>query len=140
MKTVLLISAALASASTFAHIEPGSWAGQTPAGAPCGFEAFEQTFENNLRHPLNERIRIRVNGDEFLIRHPYHVDAAKGLVTFDHDHFEGLTPMKGGSRAVVITMSHSESSEGPTAIRWIHHDWQAKKSATTQCSNLRHLK
>jgi hypothetical protein len=140
MKSMITFIVSLISISSFAHIEPGTWTGKTSAGAECSFEAFEQTFEQDLHHPLNERIRVRANGDELMIRHPFGIDGEKGLVTFDHDHFEGLLPTKTGSKAIIIDMAHSEEFEGPTAFRWIDHDWKAKTSTLTVCSGLLHKK
>jgi len=135
----LSIFASLASVTAFAHIEPGVWKGVNPDGKECTLEVFEQTFESNLRHPLNERIRVRVNGDEFQIYHPRAIDETKGVVTFNHDYFEGVLANSEGSNALVINMLHSDDFEGPTAFRWIRDNWKTHQGAMLTCERLKHV-
>jgi len=133
-----LTTLALSTTSAFAHIEPGLWKGVMSDGKECALEVFEQTFENDLRHPLNERIRVRLNGVEFKIYHPRSIQLEKGLVTFNHDFFEAILPTATGSDALVIDMAHTEEFEGPTGYRFISHNWKTKSSVTVTCSSLRH--
>lgn len=143
MKTLTLIialtSVALSTPSALAHIEPGIWKGVASDGTECALEVFEQTFENGMRHPLNERIRVRLYGDEFMIYHPRAIDLATGAVTFNHDLFEGILATSTGSNALVIDMAHTEEFEGPTGYRWIRDNWKTKSSVTVTCRSLRHL-
>jgi hypothetical protein len=125
--------------SAFAHIEPGLWSGLTPEGQECRMEVFEQTFEQGLAHPLNERIRVRVNGDEFRIYHPRAIDRTKGRVSFNHDYFEGILATQTGSNAIVVTMEHSDQFEGPTQFIALRDNWKTGKGIKMTCTNLRHV-
>lgn len=141
-KSVLIALAVLTSftaLSAFAHIEPGIWKGVNPDGKECVLEVFEQTFESDVRHPLNERIRVRVNGDEFQIYHPRAIDATKGLVSFNHDFFEGVLATSVGSNAIVITMVHSDEFEGPSSFRWMRDNWKTGDGAMLTCEKLKHI-
>lgn len=130
--------ALIVASSALAHIEPGVWTGVSLAGKECVLEVYEQSFDRDVRHPLNERIRVRVNGDEFKIYHPRTVDVKKGLVSMNHDRFEGILATAMGSNALVIDMMHSKEFEGPTGYKWIEDNWKTNKSGTITCLKLRH--
>ncbi len=67
MKSVLLIAAVLLGITANAHIEPGTWVGATIKGEECSMLVGDAFFENNMGHPLNERIRITVGADAFVL-------------------------------------------------------------------------
>lgn len=129
---------AFAALSASAHIEPGVWVGKSASGKECALEVFEQTFDRDVHHPLNERIRVRVNGDEFRIYHPREIDLRKNVVKFNHDRFESVLPTGVGSNALVIDMLHAKDFEGPTGFRWIEDNWKTKASRSLTCLGLKH--
>lgn len=139
MKTFTLSSliALFATAPAFAHIEPGVWTGVSLAGKECILEVYEQSFERDVRHPLNERIRVRTNGDEFKIYHPRTIDPKKGLVSMNHDRFEGILSTPTGSNALVVEMMDTKEYEGPTSYKWIEDNWKTNQSGTITCLQLR---
>ena len=130
----------IAATPAFAHIEPGTWTGKSAAGQECSMVVYEQTFERDMHHPLNERIRVKIGAEEFKIYHPRSIDTSKNVVNFNHDLFEGVSPTTTGSNALVIEMVHTEEFEGPSGYRWIEHNWKTKSSRAITCLNLKHVR
>lgn len=134
MKLFALISLFAISAS--AHVEPGVYNGRTETGAACSMLAEETYFEGGVAHPLNERVKIRVGSDLFVVRHPAAIDSQQATVTFNHDSFEGLVATPQGGRALIVAMSHDAGREGPTGYRLIDHQWRTNTRAALNCQNL----
>lgn len=135
MKNVLAaFTLALVSFSASAHIEPGDYNGTDSSGAACSLKAIEQFFEKDLHHPLAERIRVSVGGQEFLVRHPETIVRETSEVKFNHDVFEGVVPNEKGALALVIDMDHQAG--GPKGYQLITHDWVAKTMSSVNCSGL----
>ena len=128
----------LVSFSAQAHVEPGKHVGQTADGKPCSMEAGITYFENNAHHPLNERIKIVVDGTEFTVGHPPVVDAENAIAYFNHDLFQGIVPTSTGAKALVVDMIHSEEKEGPVRFTLIENFWKAGKKTSVVCENLTH--
>ncbi len=136
MKSAAITLILLASQIAMAHVEPGKYLGKTPDGQECSMLAKETYFENNARHPLNERIKITVNGSEFTVAHPPIIDAAKAIAFFNHDAFHGVLPTEGGARALVITMTHDQGKEGPVSFTLIENQWRERKKESLVCRDL----
>ena len=130
--------ALVATLPALARIEPGIWSGVSLAGKECILEVYEQSFERDVRHPLNERIRVRVAGDEFKVQFPREIDAKKGIVTVNHDRYEGILATAVGANALTIEMVNTKEFEGPTSYKWIEDNWKANKTGSMTCLELRH--
>lgn len=123
-----------------AHIEPGTHTGVTPEGTPCTMIAGETYFENNLRHPLTERISISIDGLTYIVGHPSVIDSSTGQVSFNHDLFRGVLPLPTGAAAVEIEMVHSDQSEGPRSFVVMNDNWKTQSRKVLRCQNLSHTK
>lgn len=139
MKLTVLILSILASAAAMAHIEPGVWKGSVSASADCFMEVGAQTFENNLKHPLNERIQIKIGSTDFSVHHPYSINSTTGEVGFNHDLFEAVAPTKTGSYALVIQMAHTDEFEGPTSFDVMEHNWKSGAIEVVHCKDIKHV-
>ena len=137
MKTILTIASLLFATQAQAHIEPGTWMGKTDAGADCGFLAGAAYFEPNVQHPLNERIKVQIGNDLFVMQHPPVVDAATSTAYFNHDVFQGVLATKTGARALIISMVHTAAQEGPSAFQLIDHSWSSNTKQSVICRNLK---
>lgn len=137
MKTLLVAFAALMSLSAYAHIDQGIWKGVVSPSADCFMEVGAQIFENNLPHPLNERIKIKVGSTDYLIRHPYSINATSGEVSFNHDLFEGVVATKTGAFALVIKMAHTDEFEGPVEFSVMEHNWKTGNKELVHCKELK---
>lgn len=135
MKTVLFLILGI-STTALAHVEPGVYQGKDSSGAACEMKVIETFFEGGMPHPLNERVRIQINGDEFLVGHPSVIDEAKSQVVFNHDRFQGVLAQKGGAKALIVGMSHATGSEGPTDFTVINHIWKAGDGSSVRCLGL----
>jgi hypothetical protein len=120
-----------------AHVEKGLYVGQNDKGVECSMNVVEMFFENGGRHPVNERLRIKAGGDEFIAGHPPVVDEAKPKVGFNHDRFQGLLATSVGAKALIMGMSHQPGKEGPTHFTVIDHDWKNTDGVATSCLNLK---
>lgn len=123
MKTIFTSLILVVSLSQ-AHVAPGSHAGKTADGSACEMVAGKTYFDKNIRHPLNERIEITVNGETYVVQHPAVISVTDKLAAFDHDHFHGVLPTKTGAKALVINMEHSDSFEGPSEYTVITHEYK----------------
>ena len=135
----LFFASILALASTAgAHVEPGTYVGKTPEGTACSMVAGKTFFEGGVKHPLNERISISVNGDTLIVGHPPVVDSNTGVVKFNHDLFQRVIATKTGARALEIVMEHSDTFEGPRSFTWMDDSWTEKKRSSIKCMDLKH--
>ena len=137
MKYIITTLSLLSALSVSAHIEEGTHAGVTKEGQACSLEAGAQTFENNLPHPLNERIEVTVNGNKFSVHHPSAINITTGEVSFNHDFFEGVLATAVGANALVIKMLHSTDFEGPTEFTLIEHNWKTGEKKSLTCAGLK---
>ena len=126
-------------AQSYAHVEPGVHAGTTADGKACSFTAGVTTFENDMRHPLNERIEIKVGDNTFKVGHPAVIDVPTKTASFNHDFFHGVLPTATGAKALVITMVHSQQFEGPSEFVLIENAWRTKEKTALTCSGLKHV-
>jgi hypothetical protein len=136
MKTLIALSALFVTTTASAHIEPGTWMGKTAQGAECGFVAGPAYFEPNVQHPLNERIKVQIGTDVFVMQHPPVVDAATSTAFFNHDLFQGVLATSTGARALIIQMVHETGKEGPTAFQLIDHAWKTNSRKSVICRGL----
>lgn len=137
MKSILIATFTLiASLPALAHMEIGFHYGKTPEGQSCFMQVSEVFFENNLQHPLNERVRLRIGADEFVVRHPPIIDGAQSMAFFNHDLFEGILATSTGGRAVIIEMIHEARKEGPRSFQVIDHQWKNNQRRSFKCLNL----
>lgn len=121
-----------------AHVEPGLYLGKTTSGQTCQMTAGVTYFENNVQHPLNERIKIKIGTDEFVVGHPPVVDRKQNMAYFNHDVFQGVLPTATGAKALIIDMIHSATQEGPTGYDLIQHGWKANQRVVVRCTGLQH--
>jgi len=128
----------LASASSFAVIDPGIYVGVSLAGKECLLEVYDTSFEQDTRHPLNERTRVRTNGDEFKVYHSREIDLKKGIVTIARERYEGILATTNGANALSIdVVTNARDISIPTGYKWIEDNWKADKHGTITCQNLR---
>ena len=122
----LVVLGLLFSLPALAHVEPGTYVGTDEEGKECSMVAGSTYFEGGERHPLRERIKIVVNGQEFIVGHPPVLNFAESVVTFNHDAFEGVLAVAKGAKALQVGMEHSEKFEGPTGFTLVTNDWTKK--------------
>jgi hypothetical protein len=139
MKKLTLVLVFVSSIA-FAHVEPGTYRGMTPEGKECSMSAGATYFENNVRHPLNERIDVSAGGADFKVGHPPIVDAGQSVAFFNHDLFQGVLPTSTGAQALVIEMSHEangERAEGPRSFTLIENHWKSGEKSALVCGSLK---
>jgi hypothetical protein len=138
LKITTLLLFTFVAATSFAHVEPGTWKGKTTEGKECAMVADKTYFEGGTRHPLNERIKIAVDGAEFIVGHPASVDLEKNAIQFNHEAFQSIVPMASGARALIIEMMHSETHEGPAAFTLVENKWGTAEKTSLKCLELKH--
>lgn len=125
----------LTSFSVLAHVEPGNYTGKDQNGVSCTFTIGEVWFENDMHHPLNERLpvsHIAFNGKNadgviWNLGHPPVVNTEAGLNRFNHDIFQQIVPNKTGAASVTV-IKRDEASEdtSPVAIIYIEDNYRSK--------------
>lgn len=128
----------LFSSVSFAHIEEGQWTGMIDKGTICSMNVGVQFFENQMPHPLNERIPVEVNGVKFVVGHPAIIDASTSTAAFNHDLFQGVVATPTGAQALVIEMIHTKTEEGPKNFTFIDHNYKTGEKSALVCKQIRH--
>lgn len=137
MKNLVFILIMALTPFAWAHVEPGTYQGSTDDGITCHMTAGQTYFENQMAHPLNERIQITIDNDVFLVGHPPLVKPEESMAYFNHDLFQGVLPTKTGAKALIIHMVHSDEFEGPASYELIDHAWKANNRKHLVCKNLK---
>jgi len=140
-KNILAAStlALVLSSSAHAHLRIGTYAGtDARTGAECTVEIRAVRFENNQRHPINERVEVVENGTRtWTLRHPTVITTADSSVGASSETLEAAVGISGGAEAFVVEMSHEQGKEGPTAFHSIHHDYRdAARTTHLACTGL----
>ncbi len=129
-----------ASTHALAHVEPGKYVGVNLDGVACEFEVTQVSFVEDFHHPLHERVDVVAAGEKFTLSHVSIVDEATGTVRFSHDRFTGVRGFATGSLAAIMTMDHSEGSDGPSSIRVMRDDYSAaNQDSDWICAQLKHV-
>lgn len=139
MKFALALSV-LISVPAFAHVEDGKYVGHTADGKACEMTATGMFFENGMRHPLNERVSVTVDGVAFTLRHPPVIDAASATAFFNHDMFQGIVATADGAKALQIDMVHTPEKEGPAGFTYIVNKWKTDEKMSVVCKDIELVK
>ena len=143
MKHTLLLASALVSFSAFAHVEPGTYKGLDQTGAACSFTIGEMYFENDMHHPLTERLRVsdiifsntNTGTTKFSLGHPPVVNIEAGKNRYNHDLFQQILPSKTGATSVTVLKGPEESEDGiPVGVIYIEDNYKnAAESKKQTC-------
>jgi hypothetical protein len=136
MKSIFSFIFALSALPALAGIEPGTYLGSSADGQPCSMLAKETYFLGGVRHPLNERVDVELNGQAFVLQHPAVISVEESLASFNHDAFESVLPTSEGAQALIVNMMHSEDDSGPIAFQHIAHKWRADERVKLECNGL----
>ncbi|HXH32722.1 MAG TPA: hypothetical protein VNJ01_18125 [Bacteriovoracaceae bacterium] len=131
-KILLLIS--VVSFSAQAHIQIGTYKGQTFEGTECSVEFKSISFITSFKHPLAERVTVLAHGKSFVLQHPVKVDAAS--VRYDDESLETSVPFQGGAEFFKVSMSHTAGDAGPKSFTHLIHDWQTETLTSFTCEGL----
>ena len=138
MKSLILTVIFLTSTAAYAHIDQGTWNGETSGdNLKCSMLVGNTTYLNNLKHPLNERIEITIDGQAFAVKHPTTLDFNSAVIDFNHDLFEGELATSTGATAVQIIMNHDPANKGPVSFNLINHNWKTNGTTRVICNSLK---
>lgn len=138
MKSFVTVLAMLVAIPAFAHLELGTYKGKTADGRECTFEVKSVSFVRDLKHPLNERVEILVDGETYTLQHLPRVNAETGDVLFERDLLTGAAGYAGGALAAVLKMEHSTDRDGPISLTLLNHSYKYKSKASSFCGDLAH--
>jgi hypothetical protein len=132
MSKLLIALSFLTSFHAFAHVLPGSYSGYDQNGDQCSFKVEEGIFENDVPHPLNERIPVSAvyffihnTKQTWSLGHPPVVDTTKGTARFNHDLFQQIVPTLTGAISVtLIKGEEKESGSAPKALIYIEDNYR----------------
>ena len=137
MTKLLIVASLLLSFNAFAHVTPGDYKGLDQNGNPCSFTVGDMFFENNMHHPLTERLRVsKVSVDGKMIDtawtlgHPPVVNTDNGTNRFNHDIFQQIIPNKtGASSLTLLKAEEKEEEHGPVGIIFIEDNYSNKNES-----------
>ena len=134
MTKTLMLLATLFSMNAFAHVEPGEYTGVDQDGEKCTFIAGEMWFENNMQHPLTERLPLTnisfkgkfVSELTWNLGHPPVVNTESGLNRYNHDLFQQIIPNATGASSVTLIKGDDEAEGKPIGIIYIEDNYRKK--------------
>jgi hypothetical protein len=129
-KTIVGVAASLVlilvtAAPALAHLELGEYRGTTDQGAECAFVVQSVSFENGVRHPLNERVAIDLPDFHraYVLSHLPVINRESGKVTSDKAHLTGAFAAANGQvYAASLTMIHRQDYSGPDTLLLISNE------------------
>lgn len=138
MKLLLsIMTLTLTSSMASAHLKIGTYNGTELNGNNCAVEIQAVTFEDNIKHPLNERVAIRFEETGFTLRHAPTIDLNRSKVTFEGDRLTGVKGSAEWTLAFSITMVHDEKNDGPSDFTLIkQNNKDSTKTEKFYCKGL----
>lgn len=133
----IFLASLVYSSASFADINIGTYAGKTATGDTCAMQVQSVFFLNDIKHPLNERVKIVVSGKEYTVQHPTIISVSDVLASFNHDQFQGVLATPDGALALVVDVVHTEEYKGPTQFHVIDHNYRTGSKALTSCLQLK---
>ncbi len=138
---VLLTSLMVLSAIAYADLDSGRYLGTDNKGLPCEIFVGDVSFENGIKHPLNERVQVVVQNVEWTLSHPKVVDEESGKVRFNHNYFEATVSSaleeRFGAQYLKMTIDHDAEPHRPTQFLLINDDYRdASRSTKVECKGL----
>jgi hypothetical protein len=133
MKALILSTLFIASVSQ-AHIKPGDHFGTQRDGQKCSMTVGKTYFIDDFKHPLQERIEIKINGEDFLVQHPPVISPSRSLAFFNHDRFHAINANPTGAKAVVIDMGVVDGHKAPTRFVLIDQNYKEKTQSKKVCN------
>lgn len=136
MKTLLALIIFAASTAN-ADLLTGVFKGTDAEGHPCEISVVSVGFENDMRHPLNERVTVVLSGQEWKLAHPSEINESKGKVRFNHNSFLGITPTKTGAMFLRLNIDHDAEPHAPTSYTYVNDNYRDEsKSVVMNCTGL----
>lgn len=135
---VLFVLMILAAATARADLVTGLFKGTDLEGHACEISVVSVGFENNMPHPLNERVTVILNGQEWKLGHPAEVNEEASKVRFNHNSFRGITPTKVGAQFLRLNIDHDAEPHAPTSYTFVNDNYRDDvKSGTITCTGLK---
>ena len=137
MKLLAFTSVLFISATSFAGLDIGKFEGTSEKGEPCKLEVVSYSYENGVHHPLNERVTVIENGNEWIVRHPPVINEEEGKVRFNHNFFETVSPTATGAKFLKMTINHDAEPHAPISYTVIEDNYKdSTKSSKEVCNSL----
>lgn len=138
MKLITILTSFLLAQSAFAGLQVGTYSGTTANNQACSIVVEKRYFENNLQHPLNERVALKFGQISFVVQHPPVIDVPSAFAAYNHDMFQAINATPVGAQALVIVMKHPArgGDEIPGEFHFINHEYKANKKEKVSCVNL----
>lgn len=142
MLRFLALCSFLFSLASLAHIEKGTYKGTDQNGNPCAFEIGDTWFDDEIEHPLTERVpltKIKFMGlkpkyDLWQMGHPAVVSVESTKVGYNHNIFQDVIPTFTGAASVTLFKTEGKSAR-PVALVYMEDHYKntenAKKATCT---------
>ena len=137
IKALILVLMATLSFTASAHVEPGNYTGIDQNGAACSFTVLDMWFEDNMHHPLTERLPVtdlkfataKVEAVIWNLGHPPVVNTELGLNRYNHGLFQQIVPTKVGAASVTLLKKDDKEGEDdgkPVGVIYIEDNYRNK--------------
>lgn len=138
MKKVILACAVIfGSLAAHADVEYGVFQGTDQNGLTCEIEVLVKWYAHNEKHPLNERITVRVDGLHWDLAHPAVVVESDSKVRFDHSYFHHAEATREGAEYLRVNIDHDSEPHAPTSYTLFQDNYRdSTKSRKVVCSEL----
>lgn len=133
----MLFSLVLFSLSSYAHVEPGNYSGRDQNGKDCSFIVGDMWFEDNMHHPLTERLPVSgitfagVQMDNVIwnLGHPPVINTEVGTNRYNHGLFQQIIPTKVGAESVTLLKRDDKEDEEdgrPVGIIFVKDNYRSR--------------
>lgn len=138
LKSILLATAIFTSTQILAHVKPGFYLGRDNNNEICSFRVGEVWFEDNMPHPLTERLPVSEITFAGIypaaviwnLGHPPVVNTEAGLNRFNHDIFQQIVPTTTGATSVTLLKAEEkEEAQKPVGIIYVEDNYRHKEQS-----------
>ncbi len=137
LKALSVLLLATLSFTALAHVEPGKYTGRDQNGSACSFTVLDMWFEDNMHHPLTERLPVtdltftgvEVEALIWNLGHPPVVNTERGLNRYNHGLFQQIVPTKVGAASVTLLKKDDKESDDdgkPVGVIYIEDNYRTK--------------
>ncbi len=138
MRNILVTMALLFSNHVFAHLNLGVYKGIDANQQECSITIKSISFENNMKHPLNELVEIEWKSNVVVLKHLAILNTEANTAFPNSDALSKVEAIKGGAKYWDLKIQHTDSYTGPTEfIEGTHLYRQTEQSSQFKCTNLK---
>ncbi len=137
---VILIMSVFASYLAQAHIYEGEYRGITQGGEECGFIIEKIEVHNNVRHPLNQVLKIKYQEEIFNLRVKNNINPNSTKISYDPTKLIDAKASRKGEKAFILDLHPASDNKhhGPSNAIFFSKNYDNNITKKIKCMNIRY--